>query len=141
MKTLLDNMPPEAAPATLRSEIAHLFLELPSGQQSELLGSQWEKIAGPEMIPVLQQIYDAAPETAGPARPIVATAVERLYELDPVQGRALLLDEMRRPVPRLPSIRWRFFPMRLFPRTGVNRPYFLVALFAFAAVFSAFAAE
>ena len=102
MKTLLDNMPPEAAPATLRSEIAHLFLELPSGQQSELLGSQWEKIAGPEMIPVLQRIYDAAPETAGPARPIVAAAVERLYELDPVQGRALLLDEMRRPVPRLP---------------------------------------
>src|ERR1017187_7451844 len=79
MKTLLDNMPPEAAPATLRSEIAHLFLELPSGQQSELLGSQWEKIAGPEMIPVLRRIYDAAPETDGPARPIVATAVERLY--------------------------------------------------------------
>jgi hypothetical protein len=102
MKTLLDNMLPEVAPAALRSEIAHLFLELPSGQQSELLGSQWKKIAGPEMIPVLQKIYDAAPETAGLARPIVAAAVERLYELDPVHGRALLLDEMRRPVPRLP---------------------------------------
>jgi hypothetical protein len=33
MKTLLDNMPPEAVPATLRSEIAHVFLELPTGQQ------------------------------------------------------------------------------------------------------------
>jgi hypothetical protein len=102
MKTLLDNMPPEAAPAALRLEIAHLFLELPSGQQSELVNSQWKKIAGPEMIPVLRQIYDAAPETAGPPRPMVATAVERLYELDPAQGRALILDEMRRPVPRLP---------------------------------------
>jgi hypothetical protein len=86
----------------MRSGIAHLFLELPSGQQSELLSWQWEKIAGPEMIPVLRQIYDAAPETAGLARPMVAAAVERLYELDSVQGRTLLLDEMRRPVPRLP---------------------------------------
>jgi hypothetical protein len=102
IKTLLDNMPPEPAPAAMRTEIAHLFLELPSGQQSELLNAPWKKIAGPEMIPVLRQIYDAAPETTGLARPIVAAAVERLYELDPAQGRALILDEMRRPVPRLP---------------------------------------
>jgi hypothetical protein len=101
LKTLLDSAP-ESAPTVSRSEIAHLFLELPSGQQSELLNSQWKKIAGPEMIPVLRQIYDAAPETTGPTPPNVATAVERLYELDPVQGRVLLLDEIRRPVPRLP---------------------------------------
>ena len=37
---------------------------------------------------------------------IAATAVERLYELDPGQTRSLLIDEMSRPVPRLPYRCW-----------------------------------
>ncbi len=80
MKTLLDSAP-DSAPAVSRSEIAHLFLELPSGQQSELLGSQWKKIAGPEMIPVLRQIYDAAPETPGPTPPPVTTGCRAILWL------------------------------------------------------------
>ncbi len=114
LKTLLDSAP-ESAAAVSRSEIAHLFLELPSGQQSELLGSQWKQIAGPEMIPVLRQIYDAALETTGPTPPLVATAVERLYELDPVQGRVMLLDEIRRPVPRLPFSTLAMLPDATLP--------------------------
>jgi hypothetical protein len=114
MKTLLDSAP-DSASAVRRSEIARLFLQLPSGQQSELLGSQWKKIAGPEMIPVLRQIYDAAAETTDPASPIVATAVERLFELDPVQGRVLLLDEIRRPVPRLPFSTLAILPDATLP--------------------------
>jgi len=114
MKTLLDSAP-ESAPPIRRSEIAHLFLELPSGQQSELLGAQWKKIAGPEMIPVLRQIYDAAAETTGLASPVVATAVERLLEIDPVQGRVLLLDEIRRPVPRLPFSTLAILPDATLP--------------------------
>jgi len=102
IKTLLDNMPPGTVPARLRSEIAGLFSELPAGLQSELLHSQWKEIAGPEMIPVLRRIYDAAPQTIHPSPPLVAAAVERLYELDPHQTRTLLLDEMNRPFPRLP---------------------------------------
>ena len=102
IKTLLDNLPAEAVPATLRAEIARLFQDLPAGQQSELLNGQWKKIAGAEMIPALRQIYDAAPQTIYQASPLVPIAVERWYELDPVQGRTLLLDEMSRPVPRLP---------------------------------------
>jgi hypothetical protein len=102
IKTLLDNMAPETVPATLRSQITALFLELPAGKQSELLSSQWKKIAGPEMIPILRRIYDTAPQTIYPSPPLLATAVERLYELDPHQARTLLLDEMSRPVPRLP---------------------------------------
>jgi hypothetical protein len=102
IKTLLDNMPAETVPAGLRSEIAALFPELPSGQQSDLLNSQWKKISGPEMIPALRPIYDTAPQTIYAAPPGVATAVERLYELDPGQARTLLLDEMNRAFPRLP---------------------------------------
>ncbi len=96
MKTLVDYMPQEPAPSAFRAETAHLFSRLPTDQQSELLGSQWAKIAGPEMIPVLREIYD------GPPSPLAAGAVERLYELDPAQGRELILDEIRQSVPRLP---------------------------------------
>jgi hypothetical protein len=102
IKTLLDNLNPETVPAKLRSEISGLFAELPAGQQSDLLNSQWKKIAGPEMIPALRRIYDTAPQTDSPWPPLVWTAVERLYELDPDRTRVLLLEDMSRPSPRLP---------------------------------------
>ena len=102
IKTLMDNMPEGPAPAALRSQIATLFLELPLGQQSELLGYQWKKIAGPEMVPALREIYARAAESGNQAPPLVALAVERLYELEPGQTRAVILDEISRPYPRLP---------------------------------------
>lgn len=102
IKTLLDNMPAETVPSKLRSEIAAVFSELPAGQQSDLLSSQWSKIAGPEMIPALGRIYEQAPQTDSPWPALVAAAVERLHELDPDRTRTLLLEEMSRLSPRLP---------------------------------------
>lgn len=104
MTTLLDGTPAESVPPETRAEIAGLFPDLPSDRQSDLLGPQWQKIAGPTMIPVLRHIYDAASLSPGPTPQTsqLAAAVTRLYELDPAQGRALLLDEMRRQAPRLP---------------------------------------
>jgi len=102
IKTLLDSMPAESVPAKLRSEIAALFPQLPLSQQSELLGYQWKKIDAPEMIPVLRQIYESAPQPRHPENPLLASAVERLYEVDTNRTRLLLLEEMKRPDPRLP---------------------------------------
>ena len=102
IKTLLDSMSAESVPATLRSEIAALFPQLPASQQSELLDYQWKKIDAPEMIPVLRQIYETAPQSRYPENPLFASAVERLYELDTNRTRTLLLEEMKRPDPRLP---------------------------------------
>jgi hypothetical protein len=102
IKTLLDNMSAESVPPKLRSEIAALFPELPTSQQSELLDYQWKKIEAPEMVPVLRQIYETAPQSRYPEDPLLASAVERLYELDTSRTRALLLEEMTRPDPRLP---------------------------------------
>jgi hypothetical protein len=102
LKTILDEMCPGSAPSSFGSELAALFTKLPLQQQSELLGAQWKKIAGPEMLPALREIYDTASATSTQFPPVVAMAVERLYELDPSHGRTLLLDEMERPVPRLP---------------------------------------
>jgi hypothetical protein len=101
IKTLLDSMSAESVPATLRSEIAALFPQLPASQQSELLDYQWKKIDAPDMIPVLRQIYETAPQSRYPEDPLLASAVERLYELDTSRTRTLLLEEMTRPDPRL----------------------------------------
>jgi len=92
-RTLVDLMPE----GSLRAETAQLFLHMPENQQSELLGYQWPKIAGPDMIPALRAIYEAVP-----ASRLAPAAVERLYELDPAQGREIILDEIRKPVPGLP---------------------------------------
>jgi hypothetical protein len=130
MKTLLDSTPVNSTPPVSRDEAARLFSQLPPGQQSELLGSQWPQIAGPEMIPVLRKIYDALPDTPYPHQPLAASAVERLYQLDPVQGRAVILDEMRRPEPRLPFATLAILPDKTLPdmdsiltqRLAQNRP-------------------
>jgi hypothetical protein len=111
IKTLLNNMSPEAVPATLRSEIAALFLELPTGQQAELLNSQWKKIAGPKIIPALRRIDDSAPQTPYSKPPLLAPAVERLSDLEPNKTRTLILDEMNRLAQGLPFRRWTYFPM------------------------------
>jgi hypothetical protein len=102
LKTLLDNMPAEGVPVKLRSEIAALFRDLPASQQSDLLNYQWKKIEGPEMVPILRQIFETAPQSRYPENPLLASAVERLYELDTDRTRRLLLEEMKRPEPRLP---------------------------------------
>jgi hypothetical protein len=102
IKTLLDKMSAESVPPKLRSEIAALFSGLPTSQQSELLNYQWKKVDAPEMVPVLRQIYETAPQSRYPEDPLLASAVERLYELDTNRTRTLLLEEMKRPDPRLP---------------------------------------
>jgi hypothetical protein len=67
------------------------------------------------MISPLRQIYDKAPQTDSPWPPLVATAVERLYELDPDRTRTLLLEEMSRPSPRLPYKTLALLPDATFP--------------------------
>jgi hypothetical protein len=93
---------PDSVPAGQRAEIAGLFFDLPSDLQGELLAWQWSRISGPAMVPVLRKIYDSAPDTIYQAPAVAASALQRLYELDPAQGRGLILAEMARPFPRFP---------------------------------------
>jgi hypothetical protein len=95
LKTLLDGARPEAVSANMRAEIAGLFSDLPFQQQKELLTSQWKRIAGPAMIPVLLRIYENAPAVPGLQQSLAPEAVQRLYELDPVRARTLIIDEMK----------------------------------------------
>jgi hypothetical protein len=102
LRTLLEAAAPDSISASQRVEMAGLYFDLPADLQSELLAYQWRRISGPAMIPVLRRIYDAVPDTIYPAPGLAGPAVERLYELDPAQGRRLILTEMARPFPRLP---------------------------------------
>jgi hypothetical protein len=79
-----------------------LFQDLPVSRQSELLGYEWTKIDGPEMVPVLRHMYETAPQDRYPENPLLASAVERLYEVDTNRTRTLLLEEMKRRDLRLP---------------------------------------
>jgi hypothetical protein len=106
---------PASISASQRTAMAGIFFELPADRQGAVLSSEWNRVSGPAMMPVLRKIYDAVPESRNPPpaqASMGASAVERLYELDPAQGRALILAEMARPFPRFP-----FATLSLLPDT------------------------
>jgi len=100
LRTLLEAAAPDSIAASQRAGMAGLFFDLPTGLQSELLGYQWNRISGPAMIPVLRKIFDAVPDTIYPVSGPATFALQRLYELDPAEGRSLILAEIARPFPR-----------------------------------------
>jgi hypothetical protein len=55
-------------------------------------------VASPEMLPVLRRIYQS-PAKGNDMLP--GDALRRIYELSPDEGRRLIIEEMRRPSPRV----------------------------------------
>ena len=102
-----------ASVAKLRAEIAAVFTELPPSDQSLLLNIRWENIAGPAMIPVLKRLYENPP--AWMNEQSTAFVLDDLYRLDPAEGRALILAEMKRPSPRLDLRFVRLLPEKEIP--------------------------
>jgi hypothetical protein len=85
--------------AQLRRELAEVFTDLPASEQSDLLWNRWPNIASPAMAPVLRRLYENPPP--GVYEPqFVGMVLERLFEVAPTEGRALIIDEMVRPHPR-----------------------------------------
>ena len=116
LKTLIQTADsPDSVSASQRAEMAGLFFDMPADLQRELLAWQWRRISGPAMIPVLRKIHDAMPDSVYQAPALAASAVDRLYELDPAQGRGLILAEMARPFPRLPFSTLSLLPDATLP--------------------------
>jgi hypothetical protein len=82
-------------PALTASLIAD-FRSLPSRMQSNLLESRWSSLKSPAMLPVLREIY-AHPAQPRVDPPLQDTAVRRLCELAPDEGRRIILAEIRQP--------------------------------------------
>jgi hypothetical protein len=102
IKALLDNSNPlsgEPPPAWRDRVVAAVpasFAELPAIEQSNLLDWGWHSIANRAMLPVLRKVYENPPE---PRRdpPIQDLALRRIHQLDPAEGRALILEQIRNP--------------------------------------------
>ncbi|MEW6209091.1 MAG: hypothetical protein AB1631_12040 [Acidobacteriota bacterium] len=90
--------------ATLRLQekisvtLPSVFLFLPADTQYSLLSGGWNPIKSDAMLPVVRSIYENPPQTVWPIR---ETALQRLYELSPDEGRRLILEEMHSPRPRV----------------------------------------
>ena len=76
------------------AEVASAFLELPADQQSNLLSYGWERLRVPAMVKTLETIA-AEPETRSYG--LRDAILQRLYELDPKEGRRYILDEIKQP--------------------------------------------
>ena len=83
----------------LRKEIADIFTQLPISAQLDLLYTRWDNIASPAMVPILRQLYENPPP--GRNEQFIAFILNDLFQLDPTEGRALILEELKRPRPRL----------------------------------------
>jgi hypothetical protein len=85
----------------LAASLAKVFLDLPVESERNLLENNWQQIADPSMLPVLRQLYAHPPDLHEIPAPFPGVALQRIYELSPVEGRQLILDEIKRPVPRV----------------------------------------
>ena len=96
--TLLPSAPP-ALVSKLKQELAAAFLDLPEADQDMMLRTRWEKFGSPAMILVLKRLYQNSGTHVYP--PTSGIALQRLYELDAVEGRRLILSEIERAHPRV----------------------------------------
>jgi hypothetical protein len=98
------NIPKEKRSASSITQMDHtasslrsIFLDLPTSTQYRLLTFSWKSIASPEMLPALRQLIEKPSRSANDGRynDLLATALFRLCELAPDEGRIAILKEMR----------------------------------------------
>ncbi|HEX7330776.1 MAG TPA: hypothetical protein VF290_04705 [Pyrinomonadaceae bacterium] len=110
LQTLLDqfeqNTSEFARWSTLLALLPEVFRQLPLKEQFRVLQYQWKPIASAAMLPVLREVlsYTYQPNSDGSENfhefhqeDLRSTALRRLYELSPEEGRRLILEEIRRP--------------------------------------------
>jgi hypothetical protein len=111
--------------STLLASLPEVFNKLPLDDQVRLLKYQWKPIASPAMIPVLRAVlkYSYPSNSDRPEdlfnvydqKELRGTALRRLYELSPDEGRRLMLEEIRRPKLRVTQDVLRSLPDETLP--------------------------
>jgi hypothetical protein len=101
----------------LAPEIIAVFDDLPTNIQTGLLGYRWKQLADPAMLPILRRIFSADPATISSNEGVQLrnSALRRLYELAPDEGRKLILEELRRPNPTVNSATLGLLPDETLP--------------------------
>jgi hypothetical protein len=100
-------------PALTASLIAD-FRNLPSRMQSNLLENRWSEIKSPAMLPILREIYAHPPEPRVDP-PLQDTAVRRLYDIAPGEGRRIILSQIAKPDTYLSLTTLKMLPDRSLP--------------------------
>src|SRR5262249_50762277 len=87
----------------LAPEIIEVFDDLPVNTQIYLLNYRWKQLAGPATLPVIRRILrnKSANDLSYESKDLRGMALRRLYELAPDEGRRLIIEELRRPSPRV----------------------------------------
>jgi hypothetical protein len=111
--------------STLLALLPEVFNQLSLDDQLRLLKYQWRPIANAAMLPVLREVlkYSYPPTYDGPEGlfgifdqlELRGTALRRLYELSPEEGRSLIVKEIRRPKPRVNEDVLRSLPDETLP--------------------------
>jgi hypothetical protein len=99
---------------TLTASLIADFRNLPSRMQSNLLESRWSEIKSPAMLPILRELYAHPPEPRVDP-PLQDTAVRRLYELAPDEGRRIILSQIAKPDTYLSLTTLKMLPDRSLP--------------------------
>jgi hypothetical protein len=105
----------------LLATMPDVFSRLTLDAQIRLLTYQWKPIASAAMLPVLREILkqsDNKTDTYQQTYQQVerrSIALRRLYEISPEEGRQLIIDEIRRPTPRVHPRALRSLPDEKLP--------------------------
>jgi hypothetical protein len=98
---------PKQTTDRLIEQMISMFDQLPVDAQSLFLIYRWDKIAGPQMLPILRhvaEVYHDYPEmreaNAYQSLELSASALQHWYELDPAGARPAIIREITRPRPR-----------------------------------------
>jgi hypothetical protein len=87
-----------SAKAQLRQLLLASWDSLPVRQRNELIQYRWEQVGGPELLPILRTVIAGAPNCNHEIDKLDrASALRRVYELAPLQGRELILHEITNP--------------------------------------------
>jgi hypothetical protein len=85
----------EATRARLRQSLVASWDSLPIRKRNELIQYRWDEIGGPELLPILRRVVNSPPRPGQGAEVMDrGPALQHLYELDPAEGRDLILREI-----------------------------------------------
>jgi hypothetical protein len=98
---------PEQTTKALVNQMVSLFDQLPLDGQALLLTYRWDKIAGPNMLPILRRVAENYQDfsqmremNAYRSLGLSVSALQHWYELDPAGARPAIIREISRPRPR-----------------------------------------
>lgn len=109
-----------------REELIAKFPKLSEERQSALLNEQWDRVRGPEMVPVLQDFLAQAGPPSAPLSLFTAhlwggntvpeAALRRLLELSPAAGTQVVRQDLASAQPKFARFAAREFPSQEVPQ-------------------------